>query len=225
VAHTTLSRYFTRKDVATQLRAAQRTLQAEARAARARRAAERRTERKVRQQARQDAALARAYDGREIQPRRAGRSAYEAWLDERDRRRPLLRQDLHSRSDELAAGATENGGGVDALIEATGLRTLENLVRNIDPAILVRAYDNDAGARTSTPPDCSRLRRLSPDVTLIQRRAAGEPLRRIARDYGVSHTTLGRWFARPSVAREINKLQRRRRPRVSRKQGVGRAPR
>jgi hypothetical protein len=225
VAHTTLSRYFARKDVAAQLRAARRALQAEGRAAKARRAAERQTERTVRRQAKEEAALARSYSERAVQPRRARRFAYEAWLDERDARRPLLRPDRRSRSDEVAAGAAENGGGIDALIKATGLRTLENLVQNIDPAILVRAYDNDAGARTLTPPDCSRLRRLSPDVTLMQRRAAGEPLRRIARNYGVSHTTLGRWFARPSVAREIDKLQRRRRPRVSRKQGVGHAPR
>jgi hypothetical protein len=138
---------------------------------------------------------------------------YAAWLDERDARRPLLRQDLLSRSDELAARAEEGGGGIKALIEATGLRTLENLVGNIDPAILVRAYDNDA-ARATASPDRSRLRRLSPDVTLLQRRIAGEPLRQLARDYSVSHTTLGRWFARPSVARQMDGMQRRRRPRV-----------
>src|SRR5207342_1873876 len=103
VAHTTLSRYFARKDVAAQLRAARRILQAEGRAAKARRAAERQTEHTVRRQAKREAALARAYSDSEVKPRRARRSAYEAWLDERDRRRPLLRQDLRSRSDELAA--------------------------------------------------------------------------------------------------------------------------
>ena len=97
------------------------------------------------------------------------------------------------------------------MIEATGLRTLENLVGNIDPAILVHAYDNDA-RRAPTPPDRSRLRRLSPDVTLLQRRVAGEPLRRIAPNYGVSHPTLGRWFGRPSVARQMEELKRRQRP-------------
>jgi len=184
VAHTTLSRYFARKDVAADLRASRRALQAEGRGAKARRVAERKIERTVRRQAKEEAALARAFSGADSQPPRPRRSAYEAWLDERDARRPLLRQDLRSRSDELAAGAAESGGGLDALIEATGLRTLENLVRNIDPAILVRAYDNDAAARVPTPPDGSRLRRLSPDMTLLQRRAAGEPLRRLARDYG-----------------------------------------
>ena len=107
--------------------------------------------------------------------------------------------------------AAEGGGGIKALIEATGLRTLENLVGNIDPAILVHAYDNDA-RRAPTLPDRSRLRRLSPDVTLLQRRVAGEPLRRIALNYGVSHTTLGRWFRRPSVARQMEELKRRQRP-------------
>jgi hypothetical protein len=214
VVHSTLSRYFARKDVAAQLRAARRALGAEGRAAKARRVAERQLERTVRRQAEEEAALARSFSEGGVQPRRARRSDFEAWLDDRDARRPLLPQDLRSRSDELAAGAAENGGGIDALIEATGLRTLENLVRNIDPAILVRAYDNDAAAPAFAPPDGSRLRRLSPDLELLHRRAAGEPLRRLAPDYGVTHTTLGRWFARPSVAREINKLQRRGRPRV-----------
>ncbi len=35
-----------------------------------------------------------------------------------------------------------------------------------------------------------RLRRLVPDAELIRRRAAGEPLRELARDYEVAHTTL-----------------------------------
>ena len=193
VVHTTLSRYFARKDVAAQLRAARRALGAEGRAATARRVRERQLERTVRRQAKEEAALARSFSEGGVQPRRARRSEFEAWLDDRDARRPLLRQDLRSRSDELAAGAAESGGGIDALIEATGLRTLENLVRNIDPAILVRAYDNDAAARTFAPPDGSRLRRLSPDLELLHRRAAGEPLRRLARDYGVTH------HARPLV--------------------------
>jgi hypothetical protein len=213
VVHTTLSRYFARKDAAADLRAARGVLQAEDRAAKARRVAERQIERTVRRQAKQEEALARSFSESDVPLRRSGRFDYAAWLDERDARRPLLRQDLLSRSDELAARAEEGGGGIKALIEATGLRTLENLVGNIDPAILVRAYDNDA-ARATASPDRSRLRRLSPDVTLLQRRIAGEPLRQLARDYSVSHTTLGRWFARPSVARQMDGMQRRRRPRV-----------
>jgi len=37
-----------------------------------------------------------------------------------------------------------------------------------------------------------RLRTLVPDAELIRRRAAGEPLRELASDYEVAHTTLGR---------------------------------
>jgi hypothetical protein len=32
---------------------------------------------------------------------------------------------------------------MEAVIEATGLRTLENVVRLIDPVLLKHAYDND----------------------------------------------------------------------------------
>jgi hypothetical protein len=47
-----------------------------------------------------------------------------------------------------------------------------------------------------------RLRRLVPDQELIRRRAAGEPLR-LAFDYDVAHTTLGRYFERPEVAKKL----------------------
>jgi len=223
VAHSTLSRYFARKDIALQLRAARRVLQAESRAAKASRASELQIERTVRRQAKVEARLALAYSRSEVQPRRARRSAYETWLDEQDRRRPLLRHDLRTQSDEHAERAAEDGGGIDALIEATGLRTLENLLRLIDPAILVRGYDNDAEARTRTSTDCLGLRRLSPDVALMRRRVAGEPLRRLARDYDVSHTTLARWFARPSVARQMDGMQRRSRSHVKSQTGGRRA--
>jgi lambda repressor-like predicted transcriptional regulator len=112
-------------------------------------------------------------------------------------------QDLRSRNDELAERAVEAGGGIEAVIEATGLRTRENVLRAIDPAILVRAFDNTA-ASAPVPPDRARLRRLAPDPELVRRRAAGETLRRLARDYGVAHTTLSRWFARPEVARQLH---------------------
>jgi hypothetical protein len=48
-----------------------------------------------------------------------------------------------------------------------------------------------------------RLRRLAPDEELIRRRASGETLRALAGDYGVAHTTLGRYFARPQVAAQL----------------------
>ncbi|HEY8630539.1 MAG TPA: hypothetical protein VIL73_08395, partial [Gaiellaceae bacterium] len=53
-----------------------------------------------------------------------------------------------------------------------------------------------------------RLRRLVPDAELIRRRAAGEPLRELAGDYGVAHTTLGRYFARPQVKKELAQARR-----------------
>jgi hypothetical protein len=48
-----------------------------------------------------------------------------------------------------------------------------------------------------------RLRRLQADAELVRRRAAGETLRELACDYGVSHTTLSRYFARPEVATQL----------------------
>ena len=77
------------------------------------------------------------------------RADYELWLDERDARAPLTRADLRSKSDDRAAKAVAEGGGIQAVIEATGLRTLENVLTGIDPEILDRARENDAGL----PPD------------------------------------------------------------------------
>ncbi|MBA3374855.1 MAG: hypothetical protein H0U00_03420, partial [Actinobacteria bacterium] len=48
-----------------------------------------------------------------------------------------------------------------------------------------------------------RLRKLVPDAELIRRRAAGEPLRELASDYHVAHTTLGRYFERPEVRKQL----------------------
>jgi hypothetical protein len=89
------------------------------------------------------------------------------------------------------------------------LRTRENVLRLIDPAVLVRALENDRAASAASEPGRERLRRLCPDDQLLCRRAAGEPLRRLAVDYGVAHTTLGRYFARPEVARQLRELRRR----------------
>ena len=89
-------------------------LRRQARALRAEQRAARRAERQVREQAKAQAALAR-----------------------------LLRADLHSPNDHAAARAVADGGGLQAVIEATGLRTRKNVLTLIDPAILVRAFDND----------------------------------------------------------------------------------
>ena len=48
----------------------------------------------------------------------------------------------------------------------------------------MRTYENDANACAFVPVDCWRLRRLSPDASLMECRAASEPLRLLARDYG-----------------------------------------
>jgi len=52
-----------------------------------------------------------------------------------------------------------------------------------------------------------RLRRLTPDGELFRRRAAGETVRELAPDYGVSHTTLSRFFARPDARRELKRAE------------------
>ena len=71
---------------------------------------------------------------------------------QRDARRPLTRADLHSKNDETAARVVADGGGMQAVIEATGLRTRENVVRLIDPAILKQALDNDVLEQAQPPP-------------------------------------------------------------------------
>ena len=53
-----------------------------------------------------------------------------------------------------------------------------------------------------------RLRRLIADDVLIRRRAAGESLRELAPDYDVAYTTLGRYFGRPEVKKQLKETQR-----------------
>jgi hypothetical protein len=159
VAHTTLLRYFERPEVATQVKLAERQLRAERRVAADRRAAERRLEREVRRKALEQAArehkkagVARTAIPKTMSRPRVARSEYEAWLDERDARTPLARADRHSPNDDIAARTVASGGGMQAVIEATGLRTLENVVNLIDPAILKQALDNDVLAQAEHPP-------------------------------------------------------------------------
>lgn len=149
--------------------------------------------------------------------RRPAPGSHAAWLDARDAAMPLTRADLHSETDDMAAGAVAAGGGMQEVIAATDLRTRENVFGIIDPAILVQALDNDARAWVEPPPPqgvgaealqrrmpkARRLRRLVPDGELIRRRAAGEPLRELAPDYDVTHTTLGRYFQRPEVRKQL----------------------
>lgn len=156
VVHTTLGRFFERPDVVRQLRQARQELRAGERALANRRSAERRleleTRRKAKEQAAAELAQARAAARTTERARRRGpRTGYEAWLDERDARVPWTRADLHSTHDQTAARVVAEGGGIQAIIEATDLRSLDNVTRSIDPAILAQAYDNDAIAKVQSP--------------------------------------------------------------------------
>ncbi len=116
---------------------------------------------------------------------------------------PPTRAELHSQLDDIAARIVATGGGLEEIVEATDLRTPENAYRSIDPAILLLAFDHDAAAVAGAEPNRDRLRRLLPDPALIRRRAAEEPLRTLAPDHQVAHTTLARYFKRPEVARQL----------------------
>jgi hypothetical protein len=212
VAHTTLGRYFARREISTQLKDATRLLRRQWQAEAARRKVERRLERQVRRQAKEQIALERT---RRLEATRAlvesadrrQRSPYEVWLDNRAARRPLIRTDLRSGNDELAGRVVTEGGGLQEIIEVTGLRTRENVLRLIDPVTLVEALDNEAAARAAAEPPQDRLRQLRPDSELLRRRAMGESLRRLGVDYGVAHTTLLRYLQRPEVARQLRQMR------------------
>ena len=131
VAHTTLSRYFQRPQVALEVGEARRQQrEAAARQARDERL-QRRAEREVRRRAKQQRALERQRESARAAAQAVGRrrrrgSAYMRWLDERDARQPVMRADSSSRNDQLADQAIAADGGLQEVLEATGLRTLEN---------------------------------------------------------------------------------------------------
>jgi hypothetical protein len=232
VAHTTLGRYFGRPEVKEQLKKMGKKLRAEQRQLAARRAAERRLERHVRRKADEQAAAeaeqARRYraDLASWNSRgRASGSGLAAWLDERDAPRlPPTRADRHSTYDKEAERTVTAGGGIQTLLAATELPTLEAAADSIDSEILVQAFDNDALERAQPQLLAAtlrpRLRRLVPDTQLLRRRAAGEPLRMRASDYAVAHTTLARFFARPEIEQQLrqtvqeSRAERRARPRT-----------
>jgi hypothetical protein len=159
VAHTTLGRYFERPEVAKQLKQAVKQLRAEERVLADRRTAERRLEQEIRKKASEQAARereeVRRADGaaRVIasRQRRSG-SSYASWLDERDAFQPLTRADQHSQNDDIAARVVAAGGGMQAVIDATELRTVQNVLNLIDPAILKQALDNDTLAQEQPRP-------------------------------------------------------------------------
>jgi hypothetical protein len=128
-----------------------------------RRSAARRLEQGVRRQAREQASREQAAregaSARQVAAKRSRASArrssarepFAAWLDGHDSRTPLTRADQYSQGDRDGAAAVAAGGGFQAVIEATGLRTLDNVVRLIDQAILKQALDNDV-LRNAHPP-------------------------------------------------------------------------
>ena len=120
-SHTALSRYFARPEARKQFRQAEQLVRAERRSGAARRVAEQRAEREVRRKARRQVALEREQlrQSRAVQARIAARrqrpSAYEAWLDERDLRRPLTRAELYSPNDDTAACIVSAGGKAERI--------------------------------------------------------------------------------------------------------------
>lgn len=205
VTHTTLARFFARPDVAKELHRARRTVAAG-------RVAARRDESQLRREAKAQRQLAEAHQRAAAYLRRNGRSdPYSSWLDHGEAALPLPRSDYRTPADDRAATVVREDGGIEQVIAATGLHTRENILRSIDPAILVRALDNDALSAVGSP-ERARLRRLVPDPALVRRRAAGETLRALAADYDVVHTTLSRWFAQPQPASELRRLRSRSRP-------------
>jgi hypothetical protein len=152
VAHTTLSRYFERPEVSKQLKEAVRQHRAAERAIAARRSADQRIEREVRRKAREQIEREGPWRAKAEADRgpRFPDGSLEAWVDERDARVPFTRRDLHSQHDATAERVVTDGGGIQAVIDATDLRSHENVASSIDPEILVKAHDNDAIASASS---------------------------------------------------------------------------
>jgi len=130
-------------------------------------------------------------------------SSYEALLDEHDAPRGSSSRSRFSQNDHEAEAVVAAGGGVEEVVDKTGLRTPENAFRNIDAQVIVRALANDTKYPSNARPDDQRPRRLVPDSDLIRRGAVKEPLRSIATDYGVSQTTILRYFKRPEVSKQL----------------------
>jgi hypothetical protein len=214
VVHSTLSDFFRRPEAVLGLREARFRLQEERKA---RHAEERRLKQEMQKRAQEDKEHDRRLEAwASRRPRRAG---YEGWLDEREAPRGLSSRDRFSASDDLAEAVIDAGGGLEQVIDATGLSP-ENALSNIDFQLMRRALANDTKFPSNARPDARRLRRLAPDSELIRRGAAKEPLRSIAADYAVSHTTIVRYFERPAVAKQLRRAQRRRdRPRRGRVSG------
>jgi hypothetical protein len=196
----------------TQVGELRRRQQAERKAFRKQRAEERRAEKRLRARARAEATLDRAHEAwrRSAKPWR--RSEEEVWLDERDAPPGVPSWERWSINDEEAEKAVAAGGGIEEVMQATGFRTRLAVYEAIDPQIVVRALRNERRRHRTTPIPTGGLRRLKPDPDLISRRAAGEPLRQLAADYGVSHTTLSRYFRRNEAKNLLRPPGRKRKP-------------
>lgn len=152
VTHTTLGRFFERPDSEKQITLARKQLREEARAVREREASQRRLEREVRskaraqeiserKQARQTSAVLAEQASRQ---RQYPAGSYEAWLNEQDlRRRSFTRRELHSTFDKQAEEVVAAGGGIQDVLEVTGLRTRKQVDELIDPAIVRDAFNNE----------------------------------------------------------------------------------
>jgi hypothetical protein len=206
VEHTTLGDFFRRPDGELGLEEARGRLQA---AHKARQAREQELKQDVRKRAAEDEQHDRGLAA--WPPSRWPDGTIQAWLDERDGPRGMSSRKRFNENYVLAEREVEAGGGLQQVIDATHL-SVENALRNIDAQLMRRALANDTKFPSNTRPDDRGLRRLVPDSELIRRRAAKEPLRSIAPDYGVHHTTVLRYFKRPELAKQLLRTQRRRDP-------------
>jgi hypothetical protein len=236
VAHTTLLRWFRRPEVARELPEARRRVAARRKIERAKRARQEQAERAQRARLRQAAKAERALEPKaeqEVKKRALEEAERDrelaawmppeprvdpehAWLDTHEAPRVLSSGDRYSANSRRAAEVVAAGGGIAEVMEATGLSRL-NVLQTIDAQIVVRALGQGRRRRPAkrqpsqwSQPEGMRLRRLAPDTELIRRRAAGEPLRELAEDYGVSHTSLSRFFRRPDVRRQMPRRRARR---------------
>lgn len=207
VAHTTILRAMRRPEAVVELREAHPRLREKRQARVAERAQRRQAEEDVRRRAREEVSRDRKLEAwyRSAKPRA---SEYEAWLDQREAPRYLSSKERLSANDELAEEVVSAGGGLEEVIEATGLRTWQNVYRLINAQVMQRAQANERRPKRTGRIPTEGFRRLRPDAALVSRRAAGEPLRRLAEEYGVTHTTLSRYFRRPAVAKELRSQQR-----------------
>jgi len=152
VAHTTILRDMRRPEAAVELREARRRLREKRHARAVERAEKRKADEDVRRRAREEARRDRELDTwYRSAPRRA--SEHEAWLDQRDAPRYLSSKERMSISDELAETAVSAGGGLEEVIEATGLRTWQNVYRLINAQVVARALANAPRPADGSAPD------------------------------------------------------------------------